>query len=117
MALKFLNRNKVSALDMVVRIKREVTYLKFLRHPHIIRLYEVIATRTDIIMVMEYSSLELFDYIVSLGKLEENHARKLFQQIICAVDYCHRHKIVHRDLKPENLLLDEKKNVKVYFRF
>lgn len=115
MALKFLNRHKITALDMVVRIKREIGYLKFLRHPHIIRLYEVITTPTDIIMVMEYSSLELFDYIVSFGKLEEDHARKLFQQIISAVEYCHRHQIVHRDLKPENLLLDDKKNVKVIF--
>jgi carbon catabolite-derepressing protein kinase len=36
-----------------------------------------------------------------------------FQQIICAVEYCHRHKIVHRDLKPENLLIDSEKNVKI----
>jgi len=47
-------------------------------------------------------------------KLSENDARRYFQQIICAVEYCHRHKIVHRDLKPENLLLDEsQKNVKI----
>lgn len=98
---------------MVVRIKREISYLKFLKHPHIIRLYEVITTPTDIIMVMEYSSVELFDYIVSKGKLDHDHARKLFQQIISAVEYCHRHKIVHRDLKPENVLLDDKKNVKI----
>lgn len=31
----------------------------------------------------------------------ENEARRFFQQIIAATEYCHRHKIVHRDLKPE----------------
>ncbi|OUC44827.1 hypothetical protein D917_08808, partial [Trichinella nativa] len=36
-----------------------------------------------------------------------------FQQLISAVDYCHRHKVVHRDLKLENLLLDSKKNIKL----
>jgi len=47
-------------------------------------------------------------------QLSEDDARHYFQQIICAVEYCHRHKIVHRDLKPENLLLDvSKKNVKI----
>lgn len=49
-----------------------------------------------------------------LMQLSEDDARHYFQQIICAVEYCHRHKIVHRDLKPENLLLDvSKKNVKI----
>ena len=45
--------------------------------------------------------------------MDENEARRFFQQIIAAIDYCHRHKIVHRDLKPENLLLDEFLNVKI----
>lgn len=64
-------------------------------------------------MVLEYAGGELFDYIVQNGKMREDKARRFFQQIICAVEYCHRHKIVHRDLKPENLLLDENLNVKI----
>jgi carbon catabolite-derepressing protein kinase len=64
-------------------------------------------------MVLEYAGGELFDYIVNHGKLAEVQARKFFQQIVCAVEYCHRHKIVHRDLKPENLLLDDQQNVKI----
>lgn len=34
-------------------------------------------------------------------QMPEDEARRFFQQIICAIEYCHRHKIVHRDLKPE----------------
>jgi carbon catabolite-derepressing protein kinase len=64
-------------------------------------------------MVLEYAGGELFDYIVQHGKMPEDKARKFFQQIVCAVEYCHRHKIVHRDLKPENLLLDEHLYVKI----
>ena len=64
-------------------------------------------------MVLEYAGGELFDYIVKHGKMSEDKARRFFQQIICAVEYCHRHKIVHRDLKPENLLLDNELNVKI----
>ena len=75
--------------------------------------YTVIKTPMEIIMVLEYAGGELFDYIVQNGKMKENEARRFFQQIICAVEYCHRHKIVHRDLKPENLLLDENLNVKI----
>ena len=64
-------------------------------------------------MVLEYAGGELFDYIVKHGRMTENKARRFFQQIVCAVEYCHRHKIVHRDLKPENLLLDSDLNVKI----
>ncbi|EHY58769.1 Protein kinase [Exophiala dermatitidis] len=112
-AMKTINRRKLISRDMAGRIEREIQYLQLLRHPHIIKLYTVITTKTDIYMVLEYVPMELFDYIVKHGRLGEAKARKLFQQIICAVEYCHRHKIVHRDLKPENLLLDKNMNVKI----
>lgn len=64
-------------------------------------------------MVLEYAGSELFNYIVDHGKMAEDKARQFFQQIVCAVEYCHRHKIVHRDLKPENLLLDDNLHVKI----
>lgn len=112
-AMKIINRKKIAHMDMVGRVRREIQYLKLLRHPHIIKLYEVITTPTDIIMVIEYAGRELFDVIVNNGKMAETSARRFFQQIICAVEYCHRHKIVHRDLKPENLLLDPFDNVKI----
>ncbi|KAJ1966149.1 Protein kinase, partial [Dispira parvispora] len=112
-ALKFISRAQIDKADMVGRVKREIQYLQLLRHPHIIKLYEVIMTSTDCIMVMEYAGGELFNYIVERGRMNENEARRFFQQIISAVDYCHRHKIVHRDLKPENLLLDKFDNVKI----
>ena len=73
----------------------------------------MITTPNEIIMVLEYAGGELFDYIVKHGKMSEDKARRFFQQIVCSVEYCHRHKIVHRDLKPENLLLDNDLNVKI----
>ncbi|TIB34548.1 hypothetical protein E3P84_01761 [Wallemia ichthyophaga] len=112
-AMKILNKRKIHSLDISSRVKREIQYLKLLRHPHIIKLYEVISTPTDIIMVMEYAGNELFNYIVERGRMPEDEARRFFQQIICAVEYCHRHSIVHRDLKPENLLLDDFNMVKI----
>nr|ALE20551.1 AMPK [Leptinotarsa decemlineata] len=113
-AVKILNRQKIKSLDVVGKIRREIQNLKLFRHPHIIKLYQVISTPTDIFMIMEYvSGGELFDYIVKHGKLHEHEARRFFQQIISGVDYCHRHMIVHRDLKPENLLLDHNMHVKI----
>jgi len=112
-ALKIIARKKLISRDMQGRVEREIEYLQLLRHPHIIKLYTVIKTPTEIIMVLEYAGGELFDYIVQHGKMKEDEARRFFQQMLCAVEYCHRHKIVHRDLKPENLLLDDNLNVKI----
>lgn len=112
-ALKIINKKVLAKSDMQGRIEREISYLRLLRHPHIIKLYDVIKSKDEIIMVIEYAGNELFDYIVQRDKMPEQEARRFFQQIISAVDYCHRHKIVHRDLKPENLLLDEHLNVKI----
>lgn len=112
-ALKIINKKVLAKTDMQGRVEREISFLRLLRHPHIIKLYDVIKSKDEIIMVIEYAGDELFDYIVQRDKMSENEARRFFQQIISAVEYCHRHKIVHRDLKPENLLLDEQLNVKI----
>lgn len=70
-AVKILNRQKINKSKMDMKIRREIKILKLLRHPHIIRLYEVIETPTDIFMVIEYvSGGELFDYIVKCGKVQ-----------------------------------------------
>ncbi|QCE12612.1 SNF1-related protein kinase catalytic subunit alpha KIN10-like [Vigna unguiculata] len=113
-AIKILNRRKIKNMEMEEKVRREIKILRLFMHPHIIRLYEVIETPSDIYVVMEYvKSGELFDYIVEKGRLQEDEARNFFQQIISGVEYCHRNMVVHRDLKPENLLLDSKWNVKI----
>ncbi|KAF4390793.1 hypothetical protein G4B88_015683 [Cannabis sativa] len=113
-AIKILNRRKIKNMEMEEKVRREIKILRLFMHPHIIRLYEVIETHSDIFVVMEYvKSGELFDYIVEKGRLQEDEARNFFQQIISGVEYCHRNMVVHRDLKPENLLLDSKCNVKI----
>lgn len=113
-AVKILNKAKIKQLGMEEKVQREINILHLCTHPHIIRLYEVIDTPTDIFLVNEYvSGGELFDYIVSKGRLSADEARNFFHQIISGVEYCHFQKIVHRDLKPENLLLDASLNIKI----
>ncbi|KAH8481994.1 hypothetical protein H0E87_029453 [Populus deltoides] len=75
---------------------------------------QVIGTKTKIYMVMEYvSGGQLADKLSYAKKLRESEARRIFHQLIEAVDYCHNRGVYHRDLKPENLLLDGKGNLKV----
>ncbi|KAJ4834488.1 SNF1- protein kinase catalytic subunit alpha kin10, partial [Turnera subulata] len=113
-AIKQLSRQGIHDKGMTEKVSREINIMKLLNHPHIIRLYEVIETPTHICLVMEYAKFgDLFDYIVVKGSLPEDEARKVFQQIISALAYCHTSMIVHRDLKPDNILLDSKCNVKL----
>ncbi|XP_030531486.1 SNF1-related protein kinase catalytic subunit alpha KIN10-like isoform X3 [Rhodamnia argentea] len=113
-AIKILKRQKMREKRMEDKVSREIKIGKLLEHPHIIRLYEIIETLTDVYVVMEYAERgELFDYIVENRRIREDEARKFFQQIISGLEYCHKYRVVHRDLKPENLLLDCNGNVKI----
>ncbi|KAJ6794313.1 CBL-interacting protein kinase 1-like [Iris pallida] len=113
-AVKILDRERILALKIHEQIKREIGTLKLLKHPNVVRLHEVSASKTKIYMVLEYvDGGELFDKIALKGRLSEREGRKLFQQIIDAISYCHDKGVYHRDLKPENVLLDAKGNIKI----
>ncbi|GAA5901739.1 hypothetical protein JCM6882_006054 [Rhodosporidiobolus microsporus] len=106
--------NQEKADKMLLGIEREIVIMKLIEHPNVLRLMDVWETGSELYLIMEYvEGGELFDYLVSKGRLHADEARHYFQQIISGVDYCHRFNICHRDLKPENLLLDSEKNIKI----
>lgn len=113
LAIKIVGKEKVIRVGMMDQVKREISVMKMVKHPNIVELHEVMASKTKIYFVMEFvRGGELFAKI-SKGKLREEVARNYFQQLISAVDFCHSRGVYHRDLKPENLLLDEVGNLKV----
>ncbi|PKI79579.1 hypothetical protein CRG98_000054 [Punica granatum] len=113
-AMKILAKSTILKHRMVDQIRREISIMKIVRHPNIVRLHEVLASRTKIYIILEFvAGGELFDKIVHQGRLSENESRKYFQQLIDAVSHCHGKGVYHRDLKPENLLLDVYGNLKV----
>ena len=88
--------------------------MKLVHHKSIVKLMEVLASRTKIFIVIELvTGGELFDKIVSAGRLDEDKARFYFRQLVDGVEYCHKKGVCHRDLKPENLLLDENGMLKI----
>lgn len=113
-AIKVLDRDQVLRHKMVEQIKREISTMKLIKHPNVVKLFEVMASKTKIYIVLEYvDGGELFDKIAKHGRLKEDEARRYFQQLVNAVDYCHSRGVYHRDLKPENLLLDSYGALKV----
>ncbi|KAJ6615372.1 kinase-like domain-containing protein [Mycena sp. CBHHK59/15] len=86
------------------KVEREIEVLRTLKHPNIVRLYDV-ETDKCTGLINEYASGgELFDHILAHRYLRD--ASKLFSQLISGVWYMHQKKAIHRDLKLENLLLD-----------
>lgn len=51
-AVKIINKSRIKSLDMMDKVRREIHILKLCSHPHIIRLYQVIDTPTDIFVIM-----------------------------------------------------------------
>ncbi|WOL08227.1 CBL-interacting protein kinase 5-like [Canna indica] len=112
-AIKVIDKEKVLRVGMIEQIKREISIMRRIRHPNIVQLYEVMANKNKIYFVMEYvKGGELFKKVAK-GGLKEDAARKYFQQLIEAIDFCHSRGVYHRDLKPENLLIDENGILKV----
>ncbi|KAK8637133.1 hypothetical protein V6N13_064560 [Hibiscus sabdariffa] len=112
-AIKAVSKQKVLKGGFVEHVKREIAIMRRLRHPNIVKLIEVLATKTKVYFVMEFAKGgELFTRIAR-GRFSEDLSRRYFQQLIAAVGYCHSRGVFHRDLKPENLLLDENYNLKI----
>ncbi|KAL8539355.1 hypothetical protein ACS0TY_001108 [Phlomoides rotata] len=112
-AIKVIDKEKVVKVGLIDQTKREISGMSMVKHQNIVQLDEVMATKTKIYFVMEYAKGGELFHKVAKGRLKENIARKYFQQLICAVHFCHSRGVYHRDLKPENLLLDDYGNLKV----
>ncbi|KAM1046458.1 hypothetical protein ACFX13_026533 [Malus domestica] len=112
-AMKVVGKEKVIKVGMMEQIKREISVMRMVKHPNIVELHEVMASKSKIYFAMDLvRGGELFAKIAK-GRLREDVARVYFQQLISAIDFCHSRGVYHRDLKPENLLLDQDGNLKV----
>jgi len=113
-AIKVLDKEKIQKQNMGNQIKKEISIMKMVKHKYIVGMIEVLASKSKIFIVLDLvTGGELFDKIVSMGKLAEDQALFYFTQLVEGVSYCHRSGVCHRDLKPENLLLDENGNLKI----
>ncbi|KAL1538093.1 Protein kinase [Salvia divinorum] len=111
-AVKIINRATTRSPEKQEKVRREIKIGGSCVPPHVIRVYEVIDTPTDVYVIMEHMLQgELFDSIKERERLQEDEAIHFFQQIIEGVEYCHRNNVVRRDLKLENLHLDGQGNV------
>ncbi|KAF3607241.1 hypothetical protein DY000_02049074 [Brassica cretica] len=114
-AIKIIDKKRTIESNMEPRIIREIDAMRRLRdHPNILKIHEVMATKSKIYIVMELAvGGELFFKLLRRGHLPESAARRYFQQLASALQFSHLHGVAHRDVKPQNLLLDKEGNLKV----
>ena len=89
-------------------IRIEMSVMKLVRHPNVMRLEQVFETKSKIYMVMPlYLGGDLYEYMKHNARhgLKEDESRQVIYNVLSALKYLHSVGIVHRDLKPENLLL------------
>ena len=90
-------------------IKNEITILRSLDHPNILKIFEFFSSKDSYIMVTEFCQRgDLFQEIVDRGPFKEKYCAFVTYQILSAINHCHIMKIIHRDLKPENVLIVDK---------
>jgi cyclin-dependent kinase len=93
---------------------REISLLKELRHPNIVRLYDVVHTERKLTLVFEYLDQDLKKYLdVCQGGLDHMVAKSFLFQLLTGISYCHHHRVLHRDLKPQNLLINREGELKL----
>lgn len=116
-AVKIINKTRffgrTHQQDYMDDFRREITILKELDHPNIVRFYDVYETHKDLMIVQELCcGGELFDRIAARAVkgvgYTESLASKILKQIVLALEYMHRHGIAHCDLKPSNIIFTSK---------
>ncbi|GFP86066.1 cbl-interacting serine/threonine-protein kinase 7, partial [Phtheirospermum japonicum] len=114
-AIKVIDKAATVDAAMEPRIIGEVSAMRRLHHhPNILKLHEVMATRSKIYLVMELAhGGELFAKLNRCRRFSEPAARRYFQQVVSALRFCHQNGVFHRDIKPQNLLLDHNGLLKI----
>lgn len=103
-AVKFIPRGP----QVTEYVEREILNHRTLCHPHIISFKEVFLIDEYLCIVMEYAAGgDMHQYIARQKCLSEKFGRWFFQQLVIAIDYCHKRDVVNRDIKLENILLDQ----------
>ena len=105
-AIKIIEKTRISKIEEKERINRELAIMKMVNHYNIVKLYAIIETKLIIYLIHEYvQGKDFMEYLSKKGKLKESEACKFFHQIISGLEYLHQCGIAHRDFKPENILL------------
>ncbi|KAM7207164.1 negative regulator of sexual conjugation and meiosis [Naviculisporaceae sp. PSN 640] len=101
-----LERRQIAFQNREIRLHYQAS-----AHPNVVSMLRIIDNHDCIFVIMEYCPEgDLFYNITECGKYvgKDELAKRVFLQILDAVEYCHSLGIYHRDLKPENILVSDR---------
>jgi len=103
-AVKCIIKKKISAKEKE-SLHIEIAAMKLVKHPNIIRLYEIFESLEHIYLVMPVYPTDMYNRLTKKGLYDEPDSKMIIWRLLNALEYLHAAGIVHRDLKPENILL------------
>ena len=115
--MKILDKSKIYTDEAEKKISREISILKTMDHPNILKIFEFYSTSKTYNIVIELcSGGTLFEELSQKGNLEEKSVAYIIYQLLSAIYYCHKMNIIHRDLNPENILISKRENNYLYVK-
>lgn len=96
------------------RFRREVSIIRSLSHPGIVKVYDFLKFREFYVIVMEYfESRNGIAYLDRYGAMPVADFLDVAKKIVSAIESCHKVSVLHRDIKPQNVLISQNKDIKV----
>uniref|UniRef100_A0A3B3RQ10 cyclin-dependent kinase n=1 Tax=Paramormyrops kingsleyae TaxID=1676925 RepID=A0A3B3RQ10_9TELE len=94
---------------------REISLLKELSHPNIVKLRDVIHTENKLYLVFEFLHQDLKKFMdsSSVTGISLPLVKSYLFQLLQGLAFCHSHRVLHRDLKPQNLLINAQGEIKL----
>jgi len=113
-ALKAIRMDESGDEGVPFTVIREISLLKRLKHPNIVRLHQVINTeKKGMTLVFEYLYCDLKKYMVREKKIPTHDVKSFLYQLLQGTGFCHKNHVLHRDLKPQNLLINKTGELKL----
>lgn len=110
LALKVMRPELSKDSTQVERFVKEARLLQAIEHPHVVKGYRVAREGETFFFAMELLPGQcLQDLLRDHGRLDEETALEVVEEVADALDCLHRRGLVHRDIKPGNIIWSEER--------
>mmetsp|Transcript_83966 Transcript_83966/g.216104 ORF Transcript_83966/g.216104 Transcript_83966/m.216104 type:complete len:776 (+) Transcript_83966:188-2515(+) len=100
--------SKVAAGRDFNRLLREISIMKTLDHPNIVKLYETFEDDDHLYLILELcEGGDVLDRLLQKKQMAEHHAAIITRTVLMTLNYLHANGVCHRDIKPENVMFKD----------